>query len=129
MNRSWLHGSLYILASIHGNVSCLAVVTENVLTAPLPINELPLVRCHSGFQPVLIEPLPSNGHIDHRGGLTCKTISIQNKVFRFPITGCLLSVCKKIVILTNFMVQIHQNAELFTRSRNYPFYGTQGLSP
>jgi hypothetical protein len=65
MNRSSVHGSLYSLARIHGNVSCLAVVMENVLTAPLPMNGLPLVSCYSGFQAVLTEPLPSNGHIRH----------------------------------------------------------------
>jgi hypothetical protein len=48
--HSSLHGYWYSLARIHGSVSCLAVVTENMLTEQLASNKLPLWFCYSGFQ-------------------------------------------------------------------------------
>jgi hypothetical protein len=38
---------------------------RNVLIEPLTSNELPIWLHYSGFQAVLTEPLPSNGHICH----------------------------------------------------------------
>jgi hypothetical protein len=37
----------------------------NVITEPLLSNGRPLWLHYSGFQAVLTEPLPSNGHIRH----------------------------------------------------------------
>jgi hypothetical protein len=76
INRSSL--SLYSPARIHGNVCCLAVVTENVLTAPLPSNGPPAsVHWYSGFPAVLTKPLPSNGHINYN---TNKTVKKNSKI-------------------------------------------------